>query len=252
MTDRLERSLDRLADYSDEALLAELRRLANDLGTTRVTIRDIDNHARCSYALLKERFGGLTNALKAAGLDPPGFHRDIPDDELLDELERVWEEALSRDGRRPYKRDLARYRSRFSQGPYYRRWGSWIRACEAVLGRSRSDSDSLRRKPQAQGARERTTRTSVKQRIPLRLRYNVLRRDRFVCTVCGHSPATHPGTVLHVDHVIPESAGGETAEENLKTLCERCNLGKGASSSDLPSNKRLQPSAAGARMSRRG
>lgn len=59
----------------------------------------------------------------------------------MDELERIWEKALSRDGRRPYRQDLARCGSRFSQGPYYRRWGAWIRACEAVLDRYWSKED---------------------------------------------------------------------------------------------------------------
>jgi len=231
VTDRLARSLDRLADYSDDALLAELRRLSEYLGTSRITIRDIDNHARCSYALLKRRFGGLTNALKVAGLDAPGFHRDIPEDELLDELERIWEEALSRDGRRPYTQDLTRYGSRFSRGPYYRRWGSWIRACEAVLDRSRKDSGPFGGQPRPPSAPDGRPgrRTPVKRSIPLSVRYNVLRRDRFVCKACGRSPATHPGTALHVDHHRAESKGGGTFEENLRTLCEDCNIGKGVS-----------------------
>lgn len=231
VTDRFEKSLDRLADYSDDALIAELRRLADYLGRSRITIRDIDVHARCSYALLKCRFGGLTGALAAAGLGASPIHRNVADDELLDELERIWGEALSRDGRRPYVRDLARYGSHYSRGPYYRRWGSWIRACEAVLDRSRVDTDSSAIQVSMSTATEERAgrRTSVKRRIPLRVRYNVLLRDRFACATCGRSPATHQGTVLHVDHIHPESKGGKTVEENLRTLCADCNVGKGAS-----------------------
>jgi 5-methylcytosine-specific restriction endonuclease McrA len=33
--------------------------------------------------------------------------------------------------------------------------------------------------------------------------------------------------VLHVDHVVPVAAGGTTNEDNLRTACEECNLGKG-------------------------
>jgi 5-methylcytosine-specific restriction endonuclease McrA len=33
--------------------------------------------------------------------------------------------------------------------------------------------------------------------------------------------------VLHVDHVVPVAAGGVTIEDNLRTACEECNLGKG-------------------------
>jgi len=34
------------------------------------------------------------------------------------------------------------------------------------------------------------------------------------------------GLSLHVDHIEPWSRGGKTIEENLQTLCEKCNLGK--------------------------
>ena len=57
------------------------------------------------------------------------------------------------------------------------------------------------------------------------LRYDVLRRDGFKCTICGAGPAD--GVKLHVDHIIPVSKGGKTEMDNLRTLCERCNLGKG-------------------------
>lgn len=34
------------------------------------------------------------------------------------------------------------------------------------------------------------------------------------------------GALLHVDHVIPWSKGGETTLENLRVLCSVCNIGK--------------------------
>lgn len=56
------------------------------------------------------------------------------------------------------------------------------------------------------------------------LRYNVLRRDGFRCQICGAS--AKEGATLHVDHIIPVSKGGKTEMSNLRTLCDRCNLGK--------------------------
>jgi hypothetical protein len=105
----------------------------------------------------------------------------VSEDDLLDELERIWDETLAHDGRRPYKQDLARYESRFSQGPYYRRWGSWIRACEAVLERSRKEAGSSPSRVQNRDATDERPgrRTSAKGRIPLSVRYSVLRRDGF-------------------------------------------------------------------------
>ena len=34
------------------------------------------------------------------------------------------------------------------------------------------------------------------------------------------------GGKLHVDHIKPVSKGGKTVRDNLRTLCEDCNLGK--------------------------
>jgi 5-methylcytosine-specific restriction endonuclease McrA len=64
--------------------------------------------------------------------------------------------------------------------------------------------------------------------VPLQLRLRVLTRDQFRCVLCGRTPALNPGAVLHVDHIVPFSRDGPTTESNLRTLCERCNWGKGA------------------------
>jgi 5-methylcytosine-specific restriction endonuclease McrA len=47
----------------------------------------------------------------------------------------------------------------------------------------------------------------------------------FRCRYCGR-PGSARGVVLHVDHVVPLAAGGATAEDNLLTACDECNLGK--------------------------
>lgn len=57
------------------------------------------------------------------------------------------------------------------------------------------------------------------------LRYDVLRRDNFKCVICGRT--SQDGAFLHVDHILPIARGGETKLDNLQTLCENCNLGKG-------------------------
>ena len=58
------------------------------------------------------------------------------------------------------------------------------------------------------------------------LRYDILKRDGFRCQICGASQKD--GVRLHVDHIVPVSKGGKTEVSNLRTLCEKCNLGKGA------------------------
>ncbi|MGL4943487.1 MAG: HNH endonuclease [Thermoguttaceae bacterium] len=31
---------------------------------------------------------------------------------------------------------------------------------------------------------------------------------------------------MHVDHIVPRSKGGTNDDDNLQTLCQKCNLGK--------------------------
>lgn len=57
------------------------------------------------------------------------------------------------------------------------------------------------------------------------LRFKVFNRDHFVCQYCGNRP---PKVTLECDHIIAESKGGPTTEENLTTACYDCNRGKGA------------------------
>jgi len=61
--------------------------------------------------------------------------------------------------------------------------------------------------------------------ISAKLRFSVLMRDGFRCRYCGRT-AGEPEVVLHVDHVVPLSAGGLTMENNLVASCAECNLGK--------------------------
>ncbi len=56
------------------------------------------------------------------------------------------------------------------------------------------------------------------------LRYEIMHRDGFRCQLCGVS--AKDGAMLHVDHIVPVSKGGKTEKNNLRTLCDRCNLGK--------------------------
>lgn len=78
-----------------------------------------------------------------------------------------------------------------------------------------------------------------------KLRYKVMERDGFRCQICGATQAD--GYKLHVDHIYPVSKGGKTEMSNLRTLCERCNMGKGSDIENVPliapqkSNQRSEP-----------
>ena len=64
----------------------------------------------------------------------------------------------------------------------------------------------------------------LKQRIPRNLRQRVIERDGLWCVYCDEDLSD---AEIHMDHVIPESQGGETTYNNLQVTCRKCNLAKG-------------------------
>lgn len=72
---------------------------------------------------------------------------------------------------------------------------------------------------------EYTSTQEEREKMTPSLRYSILRRDGFRCVLCGAS--VDDGAKLHVDHIMPVSKGGKTEPSNLRTLCDRCNFGKG-------------------------
>lgn len=127
--------------------------------------------------------------------------------------------------------------SSISSGAYEAKFGKWTNALRAFLVRMESDSrDNLVSKQSLAVPYNKPNPSPASLKIPLQerrpiklgIRYEVLKRDRFRCVICGASPATDPECQLHVDHIIPVSRNGVTVPDNLRTLCSRCNIGKGS------------------------
>lgn len=59
-----------------------------------------------------------------------------------------------------------------------------------------------------------------------RLRNAIKARDGHRCRHCSVSLAAEPHLLLEVDYIIPLSRGGMSTEDNLQTLCWRCNRTK--------------------------
>lgn len=59
-----------------------------------------------------------------------------------------------------------------------------------------------------------------------KLREFIKKRDNFTCCSCGNSVEKEPNLLLEIDHIIPVSKGGFTQEDNLQTLCWKCNRAK--------------------------
>jgi plasmid maintenance system killer protein len=59
-----------------------------------------------------------------------------------------------------------------------------------------------------------------------KLRNHIKERDDHTCQFCSVSLRDQEHLLLEVDHKIPVSKGGLSVEENLQTLCWRCNRSK--------------------------
>lgn len=59
-----------------------------------------------------------------------------------------------------------------------------------------------------------------------KLREYIKERDEYTCQSCGASTAQQDLLLLEVDHIIPVAKGGLSTEDNLQTLCWKCNRTK--------------------------
>jgi len=289
--------LQTLDEYSDEALLAELRRVADVLKGQRLTRRRFDSLARVHSTTLENHFGSWREALDQAaiseviaprqrvlsrkeviddlrnfaaeypdtpvslnviadrlgvdkatisgrfgkwkmllsevGIAPVPMGRRYTEEECLENILTLWTHY----GRQPHFGELKHPPSTVGPKAYILRWGGWRAALSAFIKNVNNTAMPVAERNAVEKIVENQNNVAVKipapRSIPLALRYKILSRDRFRCVTCGASPAKDVTVELHVDHIHPWSLGGQNVEDNLRTLCERCNLGKGAKIEDV-------------------
>lgn len=211
-------------------ILDDIRHVAKILNRVDLPITEYVKHGRFSDRPVRRLFRNWRDALKAAGLTSPrAYHPRVSDEEYFADIEAIWRKV----GRQPRCGDL-RQHGTYSLNAFQNRFGGWRKALEAFVKAVSTEAPV----PATQGATDTeapvvTPQSSIELRrrtqraIGWRLRYLVQRRDKFRCALCGKSPAIHHGTTLVIDHIVPWSKGGETEYENLRTLCEPCNGGRG-------------------------
>lgn len=220
----------RARSWTKNQIIEELKRVAASLGRESLTVADFKRSGKIGPDAVRNRFDGWQQALRAAGLKPVNHGRRYSDEDCFENLLKVWAHY----GRPPKYQEMNIMPSSVGGKAYTVRWGTWNKAVHAFTARIDSEDEELAEGPDPRQAtidlRLGSKRKPEDNRDPrLGLRFKVLKRDRYRCVACGRSPATDLSCVLHVDHVLPFSKGGKTTFENLQTLCEECNLGKGNS-----------------------
>lgn len=200
---------------SDEDLFEDLKRCGELQPDSILTQDRYLAIGKYDPSTFKRRFGSWNKAVEAAGFRA-GNTQDYSDEALFENLMRLWEHH----GRQPRLQELGSPHSGISHGPYKRRFRTWTAALHEFAAFANA-AGAFPVKHEEYIAAKRNSRSPS-----LRLRFQILKRDDFRCQACGKSPSAFPDLHLHVDHVVAWSHGEETTLENLRTLCEPCNLGK--------------------------
>lgn len=124
--------IDFVDSYDKHALIRELRRIAESLGKSTISRRDIDARGRISSSVVLKRFGSLRKALQESGLTPMRFNK-ATDEELYAMLVDLWTQTLTKYGRSPYRTELKTFGFPVSGDTFVRRFGSWNNALLAQL-----------------------------------------------------------------------------------------------------------------------
>lgn len=215
--------------FSDKDVIEDLQRVAAIYNKDTLTANEYSKYGKYHSSTIIKRYNGSWNSvLRMSGLKTTQ-NRSFSDEDLFEEIERIW--ILL--GRQPTSTDIKKGISKYSLQSYARRFGGWRGALQYFVDYiNKEDAQIDNQNPNTREKMDSSEyKNEIKQHkttrdINLRLRFKVLQRDKFKCCACGASPAKDPLVVLHVDHIIPWSKGGETVIDNLQTLCSKCNLGK--------------------------
>jgi hypothetical protein len=259
VTERMKAQVGRA--MSNEEILRRIRDVAAQLGNARLSGADVEANSEITQSQLYRRFGSVSAALREAGVEQAPHGRRYTENEIFENLLNVWTHY----GRPPTALEMDRSPSTVGKNAYLYRYSGWRNALRAFVERANSEADgnlalgsdgetsqetdpnratphssaSINDTGTQQSASSIAVRSRAERPAPTKvqpedrrdpsigLRFKVLQRDRFKCVLCGENPARNAECVLHVDHVTPWSKGGRTREDNLRTLCATCNIGRG-------------------------
>jgi hypothetical protein len=218
----------RLRVLSREEVIHSLRNFAAENTNAPVTLDAIAKRLGVDKATISAKCGKWGRLLSEVGIAQAPLGRRYTEEECFENILTLWTHY----GRQPHFDELKHPPSAVGPKAYILRWGGWRAALSAFVKRVNDSATPAVERDAVETIVDNQENASVEipapRSIPLGLRYKVLCRDKFRCVICGASPAKDVTVELHVDHIYPYSLRPQNVEENLRTLCFRCNLGKGA------------------------
>jgi hypothetical protein len=173
--------------------------------------------ATVSPTVINRMFGSFQAACDSLGIETHSKKPIYTDDDLLGLFEELWRWRQHP----PTIGDIKKYRETRNRFPtsatLVNRFGNYKRFVKTFsdykLGIIEK-RDVLKLGPEG----------NLRKPFSTKGRFEVLTRAKYRCEICGASQAD--GAKLHVDHIVPVSKGGGNEPENLRCLCEPCNLGR--------------------------
>lgn len=217
----------RAKTLSREDVINVLHAHAKDFPNTPVTQVEIAKRLGVNHTTISKKYGKFKKLLEESGISPVPLGRRYTEEECFENIINLWTHY----GRQPHFAELKKPPSKVGSKAYVLRWGGWRASLGAFIKHVNRESSQVpilmdENREQINSLPQKDT--TISRSISLSLRYKVLCRDRFKCVICGRSPAKDMNIELHIDHIVPWSKGGQNTEQNLRTLCFDCNLGKGA------------------------
>ena len=199
---------------TDQEILDDVKRVLNELGTESIKSREYFTYGKYGKKAIENHFGSWNGLLKKLNLTINRENIHLTKEDIFKIIEELWIQKQKQPTINEFEsthHTIKIIKSNF---------GTWMNCLHEFVEYENKINKSFF-----------LTKNAIKHKTSptpsLSLRYQVLNRDKFKCVKCGRSPANDPSIELHIDHIVPYSKGGETILDNLQTLCQHCNLGKG-------------------------
>lgn len=115
---------------TDEELIADLKRVANELSKKSVPLRRYKERGKYNSSTLTRRFGSWSEVLRRAGLEQMNLQPlRISEEELFRNIEEIWAKL----GRQPRSTEIQKPLSKYSVNTYAKRFGTWHKALKKFV-----------------------------------------------------------------------------------------------------------------------